>query len=83
MPEPTDVIVTCHTDGCGNADQPIRMPGGVEMDGEWMPMDSYSCGVCGQPIEDVRSLGGRLDDEPPPTVDNSLPLAPEPKDLDP
>jgi hypothetical protein len=80
MSGPTDVIVTCHTEGCGNADQPIRMPGGTEMDGEWMPMDSYSCGVCGQPIEDVRSLGGRLDE---PTVDHELPLAPEPKDAGP
>lgn len=56
MAEHPDVIVTCHTAGCGNADKPIRMPSGVEMDGVWSPMGSYSCGVCSQPIEDVREL---------------------------
>lgn len=76
MTATTDVIVTCHTEGCGNAGQRIRMPGGVEMDGVWMPMDSYSCGACGQPITDV---AGDTEPQPPPIVDNALPAQPEPK----
>jgi len=47
------VTCICHTEGCANEGVPITMPGGVEMDGEWVPMDSYACGVCYQPITDV------------------------------
>lgn len=46
--EPTMVarVLTCHTDGCGNADAPIRLD---------VPdtVTSFVCGVCGQPIDDV------------------------------
>lgn len=63
----TDVVVICHTSGCANEGVPIRMPGGTEMDGEWMPMTSYTCGVCWQPITDIK------DPEAPPVIDNTLP----------
>lgn len=39
-------VLTCHTEGCGNADE------GISVD---VPEDvgAYSCGVCGQPITDI------------------------------
>jgi hypothetical protein len=41
--------LTCHTEGCGNADIPISldMPEGC----------AAMCGVCGQPITDVTPEG--------------------------
>jgi hypothetical protein len=39
------VTVTCHTEGCGNAEQPITfdIPEG----------GAVACGVCGEPITDI------------------------------
>ena len=65
------VTVTCHTAGCGNEGAGVEMPAGAELDGEWQPIGSYVCGVCGQTIEDVE---GVPEPEPePPVVDNELP----------
>lgn len=49
-------IVTCHTQGCGNADEPIDVPRptdpetGETVSGEW----DIECGVCNQPITDIK-----------------------------
>ena len=53
--EPTFVasVLTCHTDGCSNADQPISMS---------MPEGgAAACGVCGQPITDITQEGTQDD----------------------
>jgi hypothetical protein len=50
MSQPTQYqtfTATCHTKGCSNAEQPIKL----EYDPEFLP-DSVQCGVCGQIIED-------------------------------
>jgi hypothetical protein len=46
--------VTCHTAGCGNAEQPIVIGLLVE-DDDGIPLLSHTvaCGPCGQPITDV------------------------------
>lgn len=47
-------IVTCHTEGCANADIPIDLgEPPVGDDGQPIVWDSFGCGVCGQPIDDV------------------------------
>jgi len=47
-------VVICHTQDCGNADQPISMDLTYEDEyGDTHPVGSVSCGVCGQPITDV------------------------------
>jgi hypothetical protein len=40
--------VTCHTDGCPNADIaiPVEIPDGAVV----------ACGCCGQPITDIKGL---------------------------
>ena len=53
MADHPDNVVTCQTADCGNQGLPIRMPSGVELDGEWVETGNYQCGVCGQPITDV------------------------------
>jgi len=47
--------VTCHTEGCSNADQPIDLElTFTDPDtGETRRVDAVACGVCGQPITDV------------------------------
>jgi len=47
--------VTCHTDGCANAEIAIDLPTTYEDEetGETRSVDAVICGVCGQPIEDV------------------------------
>jgi hypothetical protein len=49
--------VTCRTEGCANADIPIDLTLTYVDDGtgETRTVDSVACGVCGQPIEDVRT----------------------------
>lgn len=47
------VMVTCHTEGCGNEGHAIELPAGSDMDGEWTPTTAFACGVCGQAITDV------------------------------
>lgn len=47
-PELVTVTVTCHTNGCGNADAPIELQVPADVGG-------FVCGVCGQTIEDVAS----------------------------
>lgn len=48
---------TCHTDGCGNAEQPIDVGDLTYTDEETGEQRSsgVACGVCGQPITDVGS----------------------------
>lgn len=46
--------VTCHTPGCGNADIGLEMDLDPEMDGVTFHIDRVICGVCGQPIEDIK-----------------------------
>lgn len=48
-------IVTCHTPGCGNAGIDIDMELTIEIDGEPTVVDQVVCGVCNQPITDVRT----------------------------
>ncbi len=46
--------VICHTDGCGNAEIPISLVLTYEDEnGDTLRVDSVSCGVCGQQIDDV------------------------------
>jgi hypothetical protein len=40
--------VTCHTDGCGNAEQAISLPAIPDV-----PEPQVICGVCGQQITDI------------------------------
>lgn len=48
-------IVTCHTDGCGNADAPIEVDLTVTLDdGTELSVGSVTCGACGQPITDIQ-----------------------------
>ena len=49
-------LVTCHTEGCGNAGIAIDLPLTYLDDetGETVTVDSVACGVCGQPITDTR-----------------------------
>jgi hypothetical protein len=48
--------VTCHTEGCTNAEQTIDLNLEYEdEEGLTQTVDSVACGVCGQPITD---LGG-------------------------
>jgi hypothetical protein len=44
-----EYVLTCHTDGCGNADVPITlsMPEGC----------AAVCGACSQPITDITPKG--------------------------
>lgn len=46
---------TCHTEGCGNQGHPIEVVTDYEDPdtGEVRTVGGVSCGVCGQPIEDV------------------------------
>ena len=45
---------TCHTDGCGNADQAIDVElTYTDPDGATHQLDGVVCGACGQPITDV------------------------------
>ena len=47
-------IVTCHTETCSNADKPIELGlTWTDEEGLTQPIDSVSCGVCGQQITDV------------------------------
>lgn len=46
------MIVTCHTPGCGNAEQPIDLTF-PDVDGHPLVLDAVLCGPCGQPITDV------------------------------
>jgi hypothetical protein len=47
-------LVTCHTEGCGNAEHPIELNlTWVDADGETQHVDGVACGVCGQPITDI------------------------------
>lgn len=46
--------VTCHTEGCLNAEIPIDLDLTWEDDeGETHNVDAVVCGVCGQPITDI------------------------------
>lgn len=47
--------LTCHTEGCGNADIPIEVNlTYVDSEtGETVTVGSAICGACGQPIDDV------------------------------
>lgn len=49
-------VVTCHTEGCENADIPIEMAlSYVDFDtGETVTVDAVACGACGQPITDIK-----------------------------
>jgi hypothetical protein len=48
--------VTCHTEGCGNAEKPIELDlTFVDDDGAEQPITAVVCGVCGHAITD---LGG-------------------------
>jgi hypothetical protein len=46
---------TCHTDGCGNAEQPIEVGDLTYTDEDTgqTATASVACGVCGQPITDI------------------------------
>ena len=46
--------VTCHTEDCGNAEIPIELNLTYEQDGEIVAVDGVACGVCGQPITDIK-----------------------------
>jgi hypothetical protein len=49
------VTATCHTEGCGNAEHAIAVETEfVDHEGETRTVDAVVCGVCGQPIEDVK-----------------------------
>jgi len=49
-------LVTCHTTDCSNEGQEIDLNLSYvdTMTGETMVVDQVICGVCGQPIDDVR-----------------------------
>jgi hypothetical protein len=65
--------VTCHTEGCGNADAAIELELGYTdpMSGDFYPVDSVVCGVCGEQITDVEPPLETVD--PPDELDNTLP----------
>ena len=47
--------VTCRTEGCGNADIPIELTlVWTDEGGQEHSIDQVTCGVCGQPITDIR-----------------------------
>lgn len=45
--------VTCHTEGCGNAEIPIELALTADLDGEVVAAVVVHCGVCGQEITDI------------------------------
>lgn len=48
-------VVTCHTEGCGNAEHPIDLDLTYQdEDGETQTVSAVSCGVCGQEITDIQ-----------------------------
>lgn len=49
-------IVTCHTEGCGNAEIPIDVDNTYTdpETGETQTITAFACGVCGQSIGDAR-----------------------------
>lgn len=48
-------IVTCHTQGCGNAEAPIDVPTPTDPEtGEPLANWSVECGVCGKDITDIK-----------------------------
>lgn len=48
-------IVTCRTEGCGNADRPIELAmAGVDADDQPWTALYASCGACGQQITDIQ-----------------------------
>ena len=46
------MIVTCHTEGCGNADEPIDLGDPPVIEGVADPFGTVICGVCAQEITD-------------------------------
>jgi hypothetical protein len=51
-------FVTCHTENCSNADQPIELTlSWTDEEGNTQTVDAVSCGVCGQPITDISEEG--------------------------
>lgn len=48
--------VTCHTEGCSNAEQPIELALEYEDEetGETRTVEGVYCGVCSQAITDVQ-----------------------------
>lgn len=49
-------ILTCHTEGCGNADIAIPVDP-VDMDGNPAPVGTAVCGACGNEITDIKPEG--------------------------
>lgn len=49
-------LVTCHTEGCPNAEIPIELATSFvdEETGETVRVGSVTCGACGQPITDIQ-----------------------------
>ncbi len=47
------VTVTCHTDGCGNAEIPLLINAVVTGPDGQPITPGVTCGVCGQPITDI------------------------------
>jgi hypothetical protein len=46
-------VVTCRTEGCSNADQPVELDlTWTDEDGVEHQVDAVHCGVCGQPIDE-------------------------------
>lgn len=47
--------VTCHTEGCGNAEQPIEIELTYRDDNNVVVQVTHVvCGVCGNPITDIQ-----------------------------
>lgn len=68
-------LVTCRTEACPSAGQPVRIDMFVteEATGETWPVDMAACGACSQPITDI------VDDpeQPPQPADPSAEPTPD------
>lgn len=50
--------LTCHTEGCGNAEIPIELElSWTDDEGVAHTTDSAFCGACGNPITDIEESG--------------------------
>lgn len=61
------MLVTCHTEGCPNAEQTIDLSSiVVDENGAPIPIAVVVCGVCQQTITDVVAVEPYDDTAPPP-----------------
>lgn len=49
-----EYLVTCQTQGCGNAEASIQISAPIPEEAETIPV--VICGVCSQTIEDITAL---------------------------